>query len=117
MLLNPRLSNAAESVGVALGTAVVRLRGVPNRLQDAKRRFTVIRGRKQQDAREVADEAIERIRDASAEMKTKARLTLRDARFRGNEYAHRYPLHAIGGAAVLGTLMGIGLRLWRDHAS
>src|SRR3954463_5071722 len=95
--VNPRLNNAAENMGVALGTAVLRLRAVPNRLQDAKRRFTVIRGRKQQDAREVADEAIERIRDASAEMKTKARLTFRDARFRGNEYAHRYPLEAIAG--------------------
>jgi ElaB/YqjD/DUF883 family membrane-anchored ribosome-binding protein len=115
--VNPRLNNTAESMGSALGAAVVRLRKVPDRLQDAKRRFTVIRGRKQQEASEAADEAIERIRDASAEMKEKARLTLRDARFRGVEYAYRYPLEAIAGAAAFGLLMGIGLRLWRDHAS
>ena len=115
--VSPRLQGAAESVGVALGTAVLRLRGVPNRLQDAKRRFTVIRGRKQQDVREVADEAIDRIRDASVEMKDKARLTAREARLRVNEYAHHYPLEAIAGAAAFGMLMGIGLRVWRDHAS
>lgn len=114
---SPRLNRTAESMGSALGAAVSRLRQVPNRLQDAKRRFTVIRGRKQQDARAAADEAIERIREASADVKDKARLTVRDARVRTNQYVHGNPLQAIAGAAALGMLMGAGLRLWRDHAS
>ena len=115
--VSPRLNQTAESMGSALGAAVSRLRQVPNRLQDAKRRFTVIRGRKQQDARAAADEAIERIREAGVEVKDKARLTVRDARFRANQYAHHYPLQAIAAAAAFGLLMGVGLRLWRDHAS
>lgn len=114
---NPRLHSAAESVGTALGTAVTRARHLPDRLQDAKARFTVIRGRKQRDLKESADEAVDRIRDASVEVKAQARETVAQARTRAEHLAHEYPLDFIAGAAAFGVLLGIGLRIWRDHAS
>ncbi len=114
---SPRLNSAAETVGSALGTAVSSVRHLPDTLQDAKARFTVIRGRKKQDAKEVAQEAIGRMRETGAEMKDEARASLDQARTRAERLAHEYPLHVIAGAAGLGLLLGIGLRVWRDHAS
>ncbi len=121
---NPRLNSAAETVGSALGTAVSSVRHLPSSLQEAKSRFTVIRGRKKSDVKEAADEAIERIREAGAEVKEQAREGLEQARHglehaqaRAERLAHTYPLHVMAGAAAFGLLLGIGLRIWRDHAS
>jgi len=129
---NPRLNGAAESVGSALGTAVSSVRHLPSTLQDAKARFTVIRGRKQRDVQEAAgqtvnrireasvkvkDEAIGRIREASATVKDQAREGLEQARTRADNLAYDYPLEFIAGAATFGMLLGMGLRIWRDHAS
>ena len=108
------LHNAAESVGSALGRAFVSIRDLPGR---AKQRFTVIRGRKHQEVRAAADEAIARIRDASLDLKQEARSKFDQARRSGIAYAHQNPLQIVAGAAVFGMVMGIGLRLWRDHAS
>lgn len=143
---NPRLNSAAESVGSALGTAVSSVRGIPNKLQDAKARFTVIRGRQAQDVQDAAEQTVNRIRDAGAELTEQARERLADvksqaqqrlgevrdaaiqrvddarqsllqARDRADHLAHEYPLHVIAGAAAFGMLLGFGLRIWRDHAS
>lgn len=114
---SPRLNSAAESVGSTLGTAVSSVRGIPDKLQDAKARFTVIRGRKTQDVRHAAEETVNRIRDAGAEIKEQARERLQQAGCRADHLAHEYPLHVIAGAAALAMLLGIGLRVWRDHAS
>ena len=137
--VNPRLNSAAESVGSALGSAVVQVRRLPERLQDAKQRFTVIRGRKGEQARSAMNDAVAKARETGEELAAKARATgeeladkartagegLRDtaqekfaqARKQTERMAHDYPLHTIGSAAAFGLLMGIVLRLWRDHAS
>ncbi len=135
MPVNPRLNSAAESVGSALGTAVSNVRNLPNTLQDAKARFTVIRGRRKQDIQQTAEETVNRIREAGAEIKEQAREQLGEAkerladvkdqalrradeaRARADRLAHEYPLHVIAGAAAVGMLLGIGLRIWRDYAS
>ena len=118
---NPRLNSAAESVGTALGTAVNRVRQLPDRLQDAKSRFTVIRGRKGRDvkeeAKEAAENAVNRIREVSADVQDQARDTVAQARTRADYLAHERPLDFIAGAAAFGMILGIGLRIWRDHAS
>lgn len=118
---NPRLNSAAETVGTALGTAVTQVRRVPDRLQDglqeAKQRFEVIRGRKGQDAKEALNDAVEKAREAGEEFKDTAQEKLTEARTRAERLAHDYPLHVIGAAATFGFLLGIVLRLWRDHAS
>src|SRR5512142_2578140 len=54
-----RLNSAAETIGSAVGTAVERARQLPERLQDMKARFTVVRGRTQEDARSKAQEMSE----------------------------------------------------------
>ena len=137
--VNPRLNSAAETVGSALGTAVSSVRGIPNKLQDAKARFTVIKGNKAQDVQQAAEETVNRIREAGAEftgqarerladvtdqarerlsdLKSDARQRLQQARSRADHLAHEYPLHVMAGAAAVGMLVGIGLRVWRDHAS
>jgi ElaB/YqjD/DUF883 family membrane-anchored ribosome-binding protein len=115
--VNPRLSSAAEGVGNALGSAVSRVRHLPGTLQEAKARFTVIRGGKQQDVRQAAGKAVHRIREATLDVKDQARERFAQARTRTKRLAHDYPLHVIAGAAIFGMLIGIGLRIWRDHAS
>lgn len=118
---NPRLNSAAETVGSALGTAVTRVKHLPDRLQDAKSRFIVISGRKGRDVKqevtEAADEAINRIRDVSSEVGDQAREGLRQARTRAERLVHEFPLEFIASAAGFGVLLGIVLRIWRDHAS
>jgi ElaB/YqjD/DUF883 family membrane-anchored ribosome-binding protein len=136
---NPRLNSAAESIGSALGTAVTGVRHLPNRVEDAKRRFTLIRGRKGQDVKEKMNNAVERAKESSEELLDKARVSggelldkarvtgedlkqqaqvrLEQAQNRAQFYGREYPLQVIGTAAAFGMLMGIVLRIWRDHAS
>lgn len=103
---NLALNSAAENIGSAVGNAVENAR---TRLQEMKERFTVIRGRAQRDlstkASEVADE-----------LKQQAQRTVSDARTRAEHLARRNPLEFIAAAAAFGFVMGIVLRLWRDHA-
>jgi ElaB/YqjD/DUF883 family membrane-anchored ribosome-binding protein len=126
--INPRLNTAAESVGTALGSAVVQVRRLPDRLQEAKQRFTVIRGRKGEQAKSAMNDAVAKARETGEELADKARVAgdelkvtaqekLAQARTRTERMAHDYPLHVIGASAAAGMLMGIVLRLWRDHAS
>jgi hypothetical protein len=118
---NPRLNSAAETVGSTLGSAVSQVRRVPDRLQDglaeAKQRFQVIRGRKGEDVKAAMNDAVEKAREAGEDLKDTAQEKLSEARSRAERLAHHYPLHVIGTAAAFGFLLGIVLRLWRDHAS
>jgi ElaB/YqjD/DUF883 family membrane-anchored ribosome-binding protein len=104
-----RLNSAAETIGTAVGSAVEKVRQVPDRLQEMKKRFTVIRGRTQQDATAKAKEVTESVTET-------ARARVYEARTRAQHYAHAYPLQTIGAMAGLGVVLGIALRLWRDHA-
>jgi len=105
---NLALSSAAERVGELFGSALERVKELPDRLQVMKQRFTVIRGRKQAElsgrASELADD-----------VKQKAQRTVMNARNRAERLAHEKPMHFIAGAVGIGLALGIALRLWRDH--
>ena len=100
----PGLQDAAESVGSTVGAAVSRVRKLPERLQEAKARFIVIRGR----AREQAGEKAREIKDKAGE-------TAAYARARANRVAREYPLGVVVAAAGCGFLAGLALRVWRNH--
>jgi hypothetical protein len=104
------VENAAESIGAAVGQAVNAVRGLPERLraqlrlEEMKQRFTVIKGRAQEDAL-----------DKAGEFKEKAGEKLADARIRASRLARQYPFGVVLGAAGIGVILGIVLRIWRDH--
>ena len=100
----PGLQDAAESVGNAVGAAVHRVRNLPQRLQEMKARFVVIRGRAREEAGEKA-----------REMKDKAGETATYARARANRVARENPLGVVAAVAGFGFLVGVALRIWRDH--
>ncbi len=100
---------AAERVGDAVGAAVEKVKELPDRLQDMKERFTVIRGRAQEDITNRASELAD-------DLKEQAQVTVDRARLRAQRLKRENPLAVIAGAAVLGLVLGIVLRIWRDHA-
>ncbi len=106
---NLALNNAAETVGEAVGSAVTTVKELPDRLQEMKERFTVIRGRAQQD---IKTKAV----DLADDLKEQAKRTAEQARTRAETISRQQPLAVILGAAAVGMLLGIFLRIWRDHA-
>ncbi len=103
---NPRLNDTAEVIGNAVGVAVESVRRLPERLQEMKERFTVIRGRVQEDAAAAAEE-----------WKEVAREKAEQARNRAAQLAHDYPLHLIAGVAGVAFLGGVALRIWRSRSA
>src|SRR5256885_1186708 len=85
---NPRLTQTAEAVGSAVGSAV-------RRVDEVRERFKVIRGK----AEETAAARSEELKRAAEEWK---------------HLANERPLQIIGGAAVAGFAIGIALRTWRS---
>lgn len=106
------LNEAAESIGSAVGKAVDTVQHLPERLQDMKRRFTVIRGRAQRDVGAKTDE----LKFKAGEFKDEAALRVSEARSRAERIARQYPLQTILAMAGVGLLLGMALRIWRDHA-
>ncbi len=98
-----RLNGTAEAIGSAVGSAVDTVRHLPERLQEMKERFTVIRGRVQENAASTAQDWKETARDKAEQ-----------ARSRAAQLAHDYPLHVIAGVAGLGFILGVTLRIWRS---
>jgi len=105
---NLALSNAAERMGNIFGSAIEKVKELPDRLQDMKHRFTLIRGRSQEELSDRAGEMAE-------DVKEQAQRTFSNVRSRAERLAREEPLRFIGGAALAGMALGIGLRLWRDH--
>jgi ElaB/YqjD/DUF883 family membrane-anchored ribosome-binding protein len=103
---NLALNSAAENIGSAVGSAVENAR---TRLQEMKQRFTVIRGRAQEDISTKATEVAE-------DLKEQAQRTVTDARSRAERLARQDPFRFIVMAAAVGVVLGIMLRIWRDHA-
>ncbi len=101
---SPRLNGTAEAIGSAVGSAVVSVRHLPDRLQEMKERFTVIRGRAREEAASRA-----------ADLRVTAREKAREARTRAAHYSREYPLHVIAAAAGLGFIVGIVMRIWRSR--
>ncbi len=106
---NLALNNAAETVGEAVGSAVTTVKELPDRLQEMKERFTVIRGRAQQDLKTKAA-------DLADDLKEQAKRTAGEARTRAQRMSRQQPVAVILGAAAVGMVLGIILRIWRDHA-
>ncbi len=101
---SPRLNEAAEAVGSAVGSAVEAVRNLPDRVQDVKERFGVIQGRAQKQAASAAEQ-----------WKWRAKARVRSARLRTHEFAQEYPLHVIAGVAAAGFVLGFVLRIWRSR--
>jgi hypothetical protein len=105
-----RLQDAAETVGSAVGQAVNAVRELPEhlrlqqRLADMKQRFIVIKGRAQEDAL-----------DKAGELKEKVGVKWADTRTRASRLARQYPFGVVLGAAGAAFILGVALRIWRDH--
>lgn len=110
-----QVQDTAEKIGTAVGTAVSVVRGLPDRLQEMKRRFTVIRGRAQGGALDKATDLKDKAGETFNDLKDKAGERLIDARLRARRVAREYPLAVIAGAAGVGVIVGVLLRIWRDH--
>ncbi len=104
-----RLNSTAETIGSAVGSAVGKVRQIPDRLQEMKERFTVIRGRKQEDT-------VSKAKDVAEDLKRGAQQKMQEARTRADRLARENPLQTILAIAGLGLVLGIVLRIWRDHA-
>ncbi len=103
------LNTAAENIGSALGNAVERVKQLPDRVQDMRQRFTVIRGHARQDM-------ATRAADMAEEARQQARRKAIEARSRAQFLAHEQPLRFILGAAAFGFVLGIVLRIGGTHA-
>jgi ElaB/YqjD/DUF883 family membrane-anchored ribosome-binding protein len=99
------LQETAQTIGGAVGKAVETVQHLPERLQEMKERFTVISGRAQKDTMSKA-----------SELKEQAAEKVSEARSRADRLARQYPLQTIAVMAGIGLLLGIVLRIWRDHA-
>jgi hypothetical protein len=98
-----RKREAAETVGTAVGKAVLRVREVPRRMAEMKQRFTVIRGRTREEAASTA-----------GELRENARQKVYEARTRAEYLAHEYPMQFILGAGGTALVLGFALRVWRS---
>jgi ElaB/YqjD/DUF883 family membrane-anchored ribosome-binding protein len=106
----------SERVGEAMGNALESMKNIPDRLQDMKERFTIIRGRAQEDLAAKASEVAEDVKERASDARNRAEQMARDMRTRTELYASQDPLGFIARAAVVGVVLGIALRIWRDHA-
>lgn len=102
--LNTKAERIGNAVGSAVGAVRRRLQVVPRRIDQAKERLTETSG-------DIRDD----VRAAAAELRETAQARLANARFQLRRYAHEKPLHVIGGAAILGFAIGVGLHLWRSR--
>lgn len=98
-----RLRGTAETVGSAVGKAVNTARDLPRRLAEMKERFTVIRGRTQENATSTA-----------AEISDNAKQKMYKTRTRVEHYAREYPVQFILGAGGACFVLGMLLRIWRS---
>jgi len=121
-----RLMETAATIGEAVGSAVYRMQHMQRQVQELRDRFIVIRGRGAENALESAarlkQTAVERaaqLKDAAADraahLKNAAGEQVRQARARAERVVHDYPLQVIAGAAAVGLMAGISLRLWRGR--
>ncbi len=98
-----RKREAAESVGTAVGKAVVKVRELPRRVADMKQRFIVISGQRREDAV-----------SSAGELRDNARQKVQQARSRAEYLAHEYPLQFILAAGAAAFVLGFALRIWRS---
>jgi ElaB/YqjD/DUF883 family membrane-anchored ribosome-binding protein len=97
-------NSRAAKLGGVVGSAVREARQVPRHLQALKNRFPVITGRTRVQAGAGASDLKENVQQRLARARTQAR-----------DYACRYPLQVIGGAAAVAFVLGFSLRVWRGN--
>src|SRR6266542_2092707 len=73
-----RLNETAQAVGSAMGNALEQVRELPRRMQELKRRFTVIRGRTREDAAAAAVELRQTAEQKVAQTRTRAHQLARE---------------------------------------
>ncbi len=102
-----RMRDTAHTVGSVVGKAVNTARNtardLPRRLAEMKERFTVIKGRTQENAAGKA-----------AEIGENAKEKVNQARTRIEHYAHNYPVQFILGVGGAAFVVGMVLRMWRS---
>ncbi len=98
-----RVRGTAQTVGSAVGKVVNKARELPGRLAEMKERFTVIRGRTQENAASKASEIGEN-----------AKQKVSEARTRIEHYAHESPLQFVLGVGGACFVVGMILRMWRS---
>jgi hypothetical protein len=101
---NPALNQAAERVGRAIRVAVEKARELPARVVDARKRFTLIKGRTKEDASR-----------AASEWKQTAQQKLHEGRSRAQRLAYEQPLYVIAGTVGITFVLGFVLRIWRSR--
>jgi ElaB/YqjD/DUF883 family membrane-anchored ribosome-binding protein len=106
------MNEAAENIGAAVGKAVDTVQHLRDQLQEMKQRFTVIKGRAQQDVTSKAGE----LKKEAAEKVSEARTRAEQLAHRAEHLAHENPFQVILAMAGIGLVLGIVLRIWRDHA-
>ena len=100
----PRLHDAAETVGAAVGSAVNKARDLPRQFSEMKERFTIVRGRVREDTATTA-----------SELRENAKQKFEQAQTRAEHYAHEFPLQFILGVGAFGFVIGMFLRAWRSN--
>ena len=102
------LNTAAERIGSTVGNAVGavrrRLQVVPKRIDEAKDRLSEAGGDMRED-----------VRAAAIEWRETAEHRLSQVRDQARRYANEKPFQVLAGAAVLGFVIGAGLRIWRSR--
>jgi len=101
--LNATAERIGSTVGNAVGAVRRRLQVVPGRIDEAKERLSEAGGDMRED-----------VRAAAIEWKETAERRLSQARDQARRYANEKPFQVLAGAAVLGFVIGAGLRIWRS---
>jgi len=124
------LIHRAEQIGTALGSAVSNLRKARRRLQelgDHTAQTAVIRmgelagtakTKAQEFGQEVkmkASEFSDVVADKARQMGEKTKYGYFRARRRANQISRDYPIQTLVAVALVGVLVGTGIRLWRAH--
>ena len=102
--LNATAERIGSTVGNAVGAVRRRLRVVPRRMDEAKDRLSEAGGDMRED-----------VRAAAIEWRETAERRLSQARDQARRYANEKPFQVLAGAAVLGFVIGAGLRIWRSR--
>lgn len=118
-----QLEEYGAQLGSAAGQAVLALRRAQQRVKDLanvkKAKVTDIASARMEQVRDEAAARGEKwgriVRERALEWRRQARNGVYRARLRAREIGHDRPTKVVLGAAVLGVVIGAGLRIWRAN--
>ncbi len=118
---NTRLQQAAAQTGRVAGKAVAAVREMPRRQSSGPSTVEEIKNRVSdaaEQARDTAAETYDRTKQQAAETYQQRRERVSGAvqrsRLRWRRIIDEYPLRVIAGAAAVGFVLGVVLRIWRS---